>query len=41
MENMNKRHIAQIIRRNTITKVKPSGKNYTRKEKHKGKDNLN
>ena len=28
---LNERHVAQIIRRKMITKVKPSGKTYSRK----------
>jgi hypothetical protein len=32
MENLNPRHIAQIVRRKSITKVKPSGKVYSRKK---------
>lgn len=29
---LNKRHVAQIIRRTMITKTKPSGKTYNRKK---------
>ena len=32
---LSERHVAQIIRRKMIQKVKPSKKNYTRKKKHK------
>lgn len=31
----NERHLAQLIRRNMVTKVKPSGKIYSRKGKLK------
>lgn len=37
MSELNPRHIAQIVRRKMISKVKPSGKSYTRKNKHKNK----
>lgn len=32
IDGLNERHIAQIIRRKMITKVKPSAKIYTRKK---------
>lgn len=35
MSNYNERHLAQLIRRRMIQKVKPSKKVYTRKTKHK------
>ena len=35
MSTYNERHLAQLIRRMMIQKVKPSKKNYTRKKKHK------
>ena len=31
IDGLNVRHVAQIVRRNMITKVKPSGKVYSRK----------
>jgi len=35
---LNKRHVSQIIRRNMITKTKPSKKGYNRKKERKGLD---
>jgi hypothetical protein len=32
---LNERHVAQIIRRKMIQKIKPSGKVYSRKNKNK------
>lgn len=40
-QGLNKRHIAQIIRRNMLQRVKPCGKNYNRKNKKNQKDNDN
>jgi hypothetical protein len=37
-KELNKRHISQIIRRNMITKVKPSKKVYSRKKESKNFD---
>ncbi len=34
---ISERHLAQLIRRKMIQQVKPSKKNYTRKDKHKQK----
>jgi hypothetical protein len=33
IEGLNERHVAQIIRRKMIQKIKPSGKVYSRKNK--------
>lgn len=33
INGLSERHVAQIIRRKMIQKVKPSGKNYNRKNK--------
>ena len=35
---LNKRHVAQIIRRNMVTRTKPSKKVYDRKKERKGLD---
>jgi hypothetical protein len=35
IEGLNKRHLAQIIRRKMISKVKPSKKTYSRKNNKK------
>lgn len=35
INGLSERHVAQIIRRKMIQKSVPSGKSYTRKEKHK------
>jgi hypothetical protein len=35
INGLNERHIKQIIRRNMITRTKPSKKIYTRKDKSK------
>lgn len=32
IDGLNIRHVAQIVRRNMITKIKPSGKVYSRKK---------
>jgi hypothetical protein len=32
VDGYNSRHLAQLIRRRMISKVKPSGKNYSRKK---------
>jgi hypothetical protein len=32
IDGLNVRHVAQIIRRNMITKIKPSGKTYSRRK---------
>jgi hypothetical protein len=32
LNGLNPRHVAQIIRRNMITRTKPSGKTYNRKK---------
>ena len=39
LNGLNLRHVAQIVRRKMITKSVPSKKNYTRKKKHKNRDN--
>ena len=38
LNGLNLRHVAQIVRRKMITKSVPSKKNYTRKKKHKNRD---
>lgn len=35
IDGLNKRHVAQIVRRNMITRIKPSKKIYNRKRKEK------
>jgi len=35
INGLTERHVAQIIRRKMIQKAVPSGKSYSRKEKHK------
>lgn len=39
MNQISERHLAQLIRRNMIQKVKESKKKYNRKQKHKHHDN--
>ena len=39
LNGLNLRYVAQIVRRKMITKSVPSKKNYTRKKKHKNRDN--
>ena len=36
INGLNVRHVAQIVRRNMTTKIKPSGKVYSRKKAVKG-----
>lgn len=36
IKGLNIRHVAQIVRRNMITKIKPSGKTYKRNREVKG-----
>ena len=38
MSQLSERHLAQLIRRKMIQKVKESKKTYTRKQKHKNND---
>jgi hypothetical protein len=38
IDGLNKRHVAQIIRRNMVTRTKPSKKVYDRKKERKGLD---
>ena len=38
IDGLNKRHVAQIIRRNMVSRVKPSKKVYDRKKERKGLD---
>ena len=41
INGLNERHVAQIVRRNMIQKVKPSGKVYSRKKLEKVVYNIN
>jgi hypothetical protein len=41
MKDLSERHIAQIIRRKMIQKVKPSAKTYNRKKLKNEKDSCN
>jgi hypothetical protein len=38
VNGLNKRHVAQIVRRLSITKVTPSGKTYNRKKQQQTND---
>jgi hypothetical protein len=38
IDGLNRRHIAQIIRRNMITRTKPSSKIYSRKKERRDLD---